>query len=251
VAALGFRVDTPKHIPVPFLSKASETLASGVSGSVIVQVTVAYAAEYGLDLPHPAYPVQAPNKRTALLDNLRVLPAAVQYQVISELCDRASQSEQAPAIAELKLMLASRYSHLSSDGGNAWTGPLTVEARHWLDTHPDVKKLYVEALQKHRAGVYLRNALDDLRLALELLAKEILGNERSLENQIPALGQFVKAKGGSKELANMLEKLIDYYTKYQNTYIKHDDAVPNEEVELVLELTSSFMKHFARMQARS
>jgi hypothetical protein len=114
----------------------------------------------------------APNKRTAILENLRVLPAAVQYQVISELCDRASQSEQAPAIAELKLMLASRYSHLSSDGGNTWTGSLTVEARHWLDTHPNVKKLYVEALQKHRAGVYLRNALDDLRLALELLAQE-------------------------------------------------------------------------------
>lgn len=247
---MGFIVDTPQYIPVPFLSKASETLASGVSGSVIVSVTVAYAAEYGLDLPHPAYPFQAPNKRTALLENLRALPAQVQYQAIAELCDRASQSEQGPAVAELKLMLASRYSHLSGEGGNAWTAPLTVEARHWLEAHPNVKKLYVEALQKHRAGVYLRNALDDLRLALELLVQEILGNSRSLENQVAALGQFVKIKGGSKELCNMLEKLIDYYTKYQNTYVKHDDAVPNEEVELVLELTSSFMKHFARMHAR-
>ncbi len=48
----------------------------------------------------------------------------------------------------------------------------------------------------------------------------------------------------------MFEKLIDYYSKYQNTYVKHDDAVPNEEVELLLELTSSFMKHFARMAER-
>lgn len=243
-------MDTPQHIPVPFLSKASEVLASGVKGNSIVQVTVSYAAEYGLELPHPTYPFQAPNKRTALLENLRALPASVQYQVIAELCDRASLSEAAPAVAEVKLMLASRYSHLSSDAGNAWTSPLTVAARHWLDAHPNVKKLYVEALQKHSAGVYLRNALDDLRLALELLVQEILGNGRSLENQIPALGQFVKAKGGSKELSNMLEKLIDYYAKYQNTYVKHDDAVPNEEVELVLELTSSFMKHFARMHAR-
>lgn len=71
----------------------------------------------------------------------------------------------------------------------------------------------------------------------------------TLENQIAGLGQLIKAKGGSKELANMLEKLIDYYSKYQNTYVKHDDAVPTEEVELVLELTSSFMKHLARMHA--
>jgi len=243
-------MEMPQHIPVPFLSRASEVLGSAVSGNTIVGVTVAYAAEYGLDLPHPTYPFQAPNKRTALLENLRAFPASVQYQVISELCDRASQTEPAPAVSEVKLMLVSRYSHLAPDTGNAWSGPLTVEVRHWLDAHPNVKRLYVEALQKHNAGVYIRNALDDLRLALELLVQEILGNERSLENQIPALGQFVKAKGGSKELSNMLEKLIDYYTKYQNTYVKHDDAVPNEEVELVLELTSSFMKHFARMHAR-
>jgi hypothetical protein len=244
-------VETSHHIPVPFLSRASEVIASGVSGSVIVQVTVAYAAEYGLDLPHPSYPFQAPNKRTALLENLRALPATVQYQAIAELCDRAAQAQPAPpAIGEVKLMLASRYSHLSGGDGNAWTGPLTVEARHWLEAHPNVKKLYVEALQKHRAGVYLRNALDDLRLALELLVQEILGNAKSLENQVASIGQFVKAKGGSKELSNMLEKLIDYYGKYQNTYVKHDDAVPNEEVELVLELTSSFMKHLARMHER-
>jgi hypothetical protein len=244
-------VEPPQHIPVPFLSRASEVIASGVSGSVIVQVTVAYAAEYGLDLPHPSYPFQAPNKRTALFENLRALPASVQYQAIAELCDRAAQAQQPPAaIGEVKLMLASRYSHLAGNDGNAWTGPLTVEARHWLEEHPNVKKLYVEALQKHHAGVYLRNALDDLRLSLELLVQEILGNSKSLENQIAGLGQLVKAKGGSKELANMLEKLIDYYSKYQNTYVKHDDAVPTEEVELVLELTSSFMKHLARMHAR-
>ena len=71
-----------------------------------------------------------------------------------------------------------------------------------------------------------------------------------MENQIAALGQLVKTKGDSEELSNMLEKLIDYYTKYQNTYVKHEDAVPTEVVELVLEVTSSFMKHFARMSSR-
>jgi len=239
-----------KSIPVPFLSRASEVLASGVSGSVIVQVTVAYAAEYGLDLPHPIYPFQAPNKRTALLENLRAFPSAIQYQVISELCDRVSPTDTTGTVSELKLMLASRYSHLAEDSGDTWTGPLTVETRHWLDIYPDTKKLYVEALQKHKAGVYHRNALDDLRLALEKLVQTILRNAKSLENQLSGIGQFIKSKGGSKELANMFEKLIDYYTKYQNTYIKHDDAVPNEEVELLLELTSSFMKHFARMAER-
>ncbi len=148
------------------------------------------------------------------------------------------------------MMLASRYASFAPEADDAWTGPLIVQTRHWLDEYPDAKKLYIEALQKHKAGTYQRNALDDLRLALEKLLQGVIGNGKSLENQIPAIGQYIKAKGGSKELANMFEKLIDYYSKYQNTYVKHNDAVLTEEVELLLELTSSFMKHFARMAAR-
>jgi hypothetical protein len=225
-------------------------LAPGISGSAIVQVTVAYAAEYGLELPHPEYPFQAANKRTALLENLKAFPPDIQYQIISEMCDRVAPVDNTAMVSDLKHMLVSRYAHFGLNAGDAWTSPLIVETRHLLDTYPETKNLYIEALQKHRAGVYLRNALDDLRLALEKLMQTILGNVKPLEKQLAAIGQFIKSKGGSKELANMFEKLIDYYTKYQNTYIKHNDAVPNEEVELLLELTSSFMKHFARMAAR-
>jgi hypothetical protein len=43
--------------------------------------------------------------------------------------------------------------------------------------------------------VFLRNVLDDMRLSLELLLKAVLGNDKSLENQIPQLGGFIKEKG--------------------------------------------------------
>lgn len=45
----------------------------------------------------------------------------------------------------------------------------------------------------------------------------------------------------------MFQKLVEYYSKYQNTYIKHNDWVIEEEVEFIFEITSSFMKHFVRM----
>jgi hypothetical protein len=91
--------------------------------------------------------------------------------------------------------------------------------------------------------------LDDLRLALEKLVQEILGNSRSLENQIPGIGQFVKDRGGSPELSNMFGKLVDYYCKYQNTYVKHDDAVIEEEVEFIVDITAAFLKRFVRLAA--
>jgi hypothetical protein len=45
----------------------------------------------------------------------------------------------------------------------------------------------------------------------------------------------------------MFVKLIDYYTKYQNTYIKHDDAVVDVEVVIVTELTAAFMRYVERL----
>ncbi len=40
-----------------------------------------------------------------------------------------------------------------------------------------------------------------MRLGLEVLLKAILKNERSLENQVSSVGQFVKQQGGSPQLA--------------------------------------------------
>ncbi len=45
----------------------------------------------------------------------------------------------------------------------------------------------------------------------------------------------------------MFVKLVDYYSKYQNSYVKHDDAVIEPEIEFIFEITSSFMKHLIRL----
>jgi hypothetical protein len=70
------------------------------------------------------------------------------------------------------------------------------------------------------------------------------------ENQLALLGPFLKQKGDSPELTNMFQKLLEYYAKYQNTYVKHNDAVIEEEIEIVFEITASFMKHLVRLNAR-
>lgn len=238
------------RIATPFLSHAADLLASHVGGAEIVRVTSAYAVDFPTELPHPAYPYAASSKRVALLDNLRVFAAQQQYQIILELCDRVLSTGENRKVVELKLKLMTQYGHLAAEGkAGGIDQNLIVQTRHWLDEFPEVKKLYEGAIQKHTHGVFTRNALDDLRLGLEKLAQALFGNSKSLENQVPALGAFIKARRGSRELANMFEKLIDYYTKYQNTYVKHDDAVITAEVEFILEITSSFMKHLVQLHS--
>jgi hypothetical protein len=239
-------------IPATFVQYAADILgdtSKGLSGGEIVRATSAYAVEYNIDLPHPTYPFDAPNKRTALYDNLMAFGARQQYRVIKELCDhRAFGYVDSPDRKQLKIRLVTRYSPLDpKDTPSEINETLIEETKHWLADFPQALALYSQAQEKYEHGVFHRNVLDDLRLSLERLVRDVLGDNKSLENQQAGIGSLIKSSGGSSELGNMFLKLVDYYAKYQNSYVKHDDAVIETEIEFVFEITSSFMKHIVRI----
>ena len=240
------------RLPATFIAHAAEVLGdtnAGLSGSDIVKLMRAYGVEYGVNIPYAVYPNDAPNKRTALFENLQAFTGAQQHRILRELCNyKTFAFKETPERRQIKLQLATTYKAYDAEtGASAVNEALVEETRHWLDVCPEALALYNEAIGKFRAGLFQRNVLDDLRLALELVLKSVFENSKSLENQVPALGQFIQARGGSPQLANMFAKLVDYYSKYQNNYVKHADAVIEEEIEFVLEITSSFMKHVVRM----
>lgn len=243
------------QLPSMFLAHASDVLGdttAGLSGTQIVRLFVGYANEYGVDVPHAIYPFDAPNKRTALLENLRCFDSGQQHRILRELCDYDGMTGLGAERGRIKLQLATKYRafDIESDGEST-NDKLIQDTRHWLDAYPSALKLYDDAIAKFQARMMQRNCLDDLRLALEVLLREVFQNKKSLENQINTIGQFVKDSGGSTEFSNMFRQLIDYYTKYQNSRIKHDDAVIEEEIEFVLEITSSFMRHIVRMRTQT
>ena len=244
----------PSDISTAFIQRAAEILSEALSGSQIVSVTSSFAVDFNVDIPHAAYPFTASNKKAALFENLRRFSPSQRYQIIYELCDRVGTNpnatfEQKSAASQLRLTLLSRYYQFANESpGNGAMPPLVTETKHWLSDYPVARKTYDDALQKHTHGIFGRNMLDDLRLSLETLLRQLLDNHKPLEKQVPEIGRYIKERGGSSEVANMLEKLIDYYSKYQNTYVKHDDAVPTFEAEFVLEITACFMKHLIRVR---
>ncbi len=240
-------------LPASFVRYAADILGetnSGLSGGNIISATNAYAVEFGVRVPHAAMTVNIGNKRTALFENLLAFSPAQRFRIIRELCDHRSFALRQPdELKQLKVKLVTQYGHLDPQPLTAQINqPLVEETKHWLTGYPTAASLYAEALQKYRHGAFQRNLLDDLRLALESLLRELFGNQKSLENQLPAVGAYIKAAGGSPQLANMFHRLLDYYSKYQNDHVKHNDAVIETEIEFVLEVTSSFMKHLVRIK---
>lgn len=123
---------------------------------------------------------------------------------------------------------------------------LIAQAKEFLTSFPDAKNLYDKAVANYDNKTFQRHVLDDLRLSLELLLKQILGNNKSLENQLTILGKLFKTKGTSHEITNMFHKILDYYTDYQNSYVKHNDKVNSDEIEFMINLTTTFMLFFIK-----
>ncbi len=240
-------------IPTTFINYAADTLAEtndGLTGSRIAEYSSAYAIDFDVEIPYSEYPFPAelPNKRTALRENLKSFSPKQQFKIIKELAE-LPHFENNAGVKDLKIKLISRYGSLGE--GNAKeeiNESLIEETQHWLSEYPEALKLYNDCLEKHSNGIHQRNLLDDLRLALETLLKSVLNNGKSLENQIADLGKYINERNGSKELNNMFLKLIDYFSKYQNTYVKHNDNVNDNEIEIIIEMASSFMKFIVRIK---
>jgi hypothetical protein len=73
--------------------------------------------------------------------------------------------------------------------------------------------------------------------------KGFLNNEKSLENQISEILMYQKGKGSASEITNMFQKLLDLYAKYQNNHVKHNNSFKKSDIELVHNITISFIEY--------
>lgn len=235
-----------------FLTFASDLLAdtkTGLTAAQIIKYCNKYAIDFEVSIPITSsdfgeFGSIVPNKRTALLRNLQVFNAEQQFKIIKDLCG-LSFFENNKDVADLKKKLRKRYGNLDTE--KISDTELVQETKHWLASYPNTLKQYENALAKYEGRIFERNTLDDMRLSFELLVKDLLENNKSLENQLSNLGSYLKKKGASEELRNMLVKIIDYYTRFQNNHVKHNDAVNADEIEYVIELTSVVMKYLVKV----
>jgi len=235
-----------------FIKQASTILGdtnTGLSGSKIAEIMSSYAYDLNVEIPYRSYPFpkDLPNKRTALYKNLLTFSSTQQYKILKELCELSIFKDNKD-VKDLKIKLISRYGENFGYSIPEEVDKSLLDATNtWLTDYPDSKKIFEQAMVKLENRIFERNLLDDLRLSLELLIKAVLGNNKSIENQLADLGRFFRKKSISKELNNMIVKLINYFAKYQNTYVKHNDNVNDKEIEFIFELTSSLMKLLIRL----
>lgn len=215
---------------------------TGLSGPHIVRYFNAKSIEHSVQIPHTAYPFDAPNKRTALQENLMCFQAAHQVEIIEELLSHAKFEN-----SEMALSLKSKIENfkesqvpIPSVQGISLNGQLD-----FLSRFPKSQQLYQAALKKFQDCLYERNCLDDLRLCLETFLHDVLQNKKPIEKQGVDLERFLEKKGTSPEIRKMFGKILEHYYTYQNRYVKHDDNVNKEEIQLIFQLTVTLLQSIA------
>ncbi len=113
-----------------------------------------------------------------------------------------------------------------------------------LEKFPLAGKPFEKALKIYLSGEQeqYRNLLDELRVSLEQLLREIFNNRKSLENQRDQLLPWLKNKNLHTQVVNLYEKLLRAYEIYQNDAVKHNEAFSVHEVEFMIYLTGNFMR---------
>lgn len=246
-----------KKITIAFISEAANVLGDtvlGLSASEICKNLVPYATKYSRDIPYTTSPLKekdgtpVPNKRTALRLNLQCFSDEELYIVIRDLCslEKFRDNEQ---VRKLKTTLFRDYSALAPVC--EIEEEFIEETSHWLENYSDAFQNYNEAYRKYKSQdeKLYRNTLDDARLALELLLKAILDNDKSLENQQGELGKFIVKKGGTKDFSNIFYQLLNHYSNYQNNRIKHNENIAEAEITFIFELTTVFMRQLVRLNS--
>lgn len=245
-----------KRITDAFIAEAAQTLGdtnNGLTGTEIGKYSVSYATKYNIDIPHTT-PFKkkdgtlVSNKRTALQENLQCFSDEELYIIIRDLCELKKFKEN-KNVSDLKTKLLTNYSDLAPVG--EIEEEFIEETSHWLEKYHSAFQHYNESYRKYKSQdeQLVRNTLDDARLALELLLKAILGNEKSLENQKSELGEFIAQKGGTKEFSNMFCQLLNHYSNYQNNRIKHNENIAEAEIIFIFELTTVFMRQLVRINS--
>jgi hypothetical protein len=134
---------------------------------------------------------------------------------------------------------------LYPSGAKILDDALIADNLEWLAEYPAALKHFRVALSifLSKDSDKYRNLLDNLRFAIEQLLREVLENQKSLENQKESLLPWMKGKGLHAQVVNMYHDLLfKHFTLYQNDAVKHGEKYSFQEIEFMIYLTGTFMR---------
>ena len=223
------------RIPFVLLNDVEDQISQHFSANELIDLTYEFAKSYNKSIPIDEPNSGSFNKKELLSTNLNVLSDNEKIEFLSQIKYHSRLCEDDFLRDEIDLLV--------KDASNG-----VIKARNSVSTLLETYSIDLKNQWKRTYRFYdhldYRNALDNMRLTIELLIKRITGSEASLENQKSALGKFFEDKDISKEVRNLFFKMLDMYEKIQNHEAKHNlpQNLNSKEIKFLMNQSTVIIK---------
>lgn len=223
------------RIPLVLLNDVEDQISQHFSANELIDLTYEFAKSYNKSIPIDEPNYGSFNKKELLSTNLNVLSDNEKMEFLSQIKYHSRLCEDDFLRDEIDLLV--------KDASNG-----VIKARNSVSTLLETYSIDLKNQWQRTYRFYdhldYRNALDNMRLTIELLIKRITGSEASLENQKSALGKFFEDKDISKEVRNLFFKMLDMYEKIQNHEAKHNlpQNLNSKEIKFLMNQSTVIIK---------
>lgn len=223
------------RIPLVLLNDVEDQISQHFSANELIDLTYEFAKSYNKSIPIDEPNYGSFNKKELLSKNLNVLSDNEKIEFLSQIKYHSRLCEDDFLRDEIDLLV--------KDASNG-----VIKARNSVSTLLETYSIDLKNQWQRTYRFYdhldYRNALDNMRLTIELLIKRITGSEASLENQKSALGKFFEDKDISKEVRNLFFKMLDMYEKIQNHEAKHNlpQNLNSKEIKFLMNQSTVIIK---------
>ena len=223
------------RIPLVLLNDVEDQISQHFSANELIDLTYEFAKSYNKSIPIDEPNYGSFNKKELLSTNLNILSDNEKIEFLSQIKYHSRLCEDDFLRDEIDLLV--------KDASNG-----VIKARNSVSTLLETYSIDLKNQWQRTYRFYdhldYRNALDNMRLTIELLIKRITGSEASLENQKSALGKFFEDKDISKEVRNLFFKMLDMYEKIQNHEAKHNlpQNLNSKEIKFLMNQSTVIIK---------
>lgn len=198
-------------LPAMLLNDIEDQIKELFTGNEIISLTNLFASSVGEKVTFQS--VNFNSKKDILSRNISDLSDDAKIQFFKQLKTTRKVAANSELVNQINELLTSNSSSV-----NIVRNSVTDLLNKYSSK---VAKIWIDSIRFYDNGDY-RNSLDSIRLSLELLLKDVLNNDKSLENQKRPLGDFLKDHGISSQFRNLFFRELDMYEKIQNNKVKHN-----------------------------
>ena len=142
----------------------------------------------------------------------------------------------------VEIMVEDEKYFIFPTGAKELDDALVSEPLEWLADYPKAHKSYCIALKQYSEGIYIRDAADNLRKALETFLQEFLRNTQNLESNKNNICKYLGEQGVDASVSSLYQTIINTYKNINDKIVKHNDGIDEKLLEFLLYQTGLLIR---------